>query len=106
MRLRYHQIAGKQVVSSDGRKVGVISDLVAERRDDALRVTALKIGPLGLVRRIGFRRAGAIALRPQEIPWRLVASIDGRVHLSVDSTALAKLPAAAIVDTSGQEPPT
>lgn len=96
MRLRYQELVGKPVVTTDGRTVGVVTDLVAERRAAALRVTALQTGPLGLVRRIAFRHIGSVALDPREIPWRLVARIGKQVDLNIDSVRLRQLPKAAV----------
>ena len=104
MHLRYQELVGKPVVSTDGQTIGLVTDLVTERRAAALRVTALQIGPLGLVRRIAFRRIGAIALEPREIPWRLVARIGKHVHLNIDSASLRQLPKAAVA--APPEPPT
>jgi sporulation protein YlmC with PRC-barrel domain len=94
MHLRYHQIVGKTVITADGQRIGAVADLVAERRGTLLRVTALQIGPLGLLRRIAFRRTGAIALTPPEVPWRLVARVDRNVHLNLDRASLQRMPEA------------
>ena len=98
MRLRYHQLVGQQVVTSDGRTIGRIVDLVTERQGDSVYVTAFQVGLKALVRRIAFRRAGAISLQVRRIPWRLVARIDAQIHLSIDSASVRRLPVTPPVD--------
>lgn len=105
MRLRYHQLVGKQVVTSDGRSLGTIVDLFAERQGDVLRVTALHVGLTALVRRISFRRAGAIPLQVQRIPWRFVTRIDRHVHLGIDSANLHGLPVTPADGVQPEPPP-
>src|SRR5436190_2085518 len=79
MTLRYPQLVGMTVVSADGRIVGRVRDLVAERHGDALAVTTLLVGPAALLQRIAFRWIG----RSHSIPWQLVAQIDDQLHLRV-----------------------
>ncbi|HEV7216351.1 MAG TPA: PRC-barrel domain-containing protein [Chloroflexota bacterium] len=98
MRLRYHELVGKQVVTADGQPIGAIVDLVAEQQGDDLRVTAFQVGLTALARRISFRRAGTVSLQANRIPWRLVAGIDAQVHLSVDRASVDRLPQAPSVE--------
>lgn len=105
MRLRYHQLVGKPVVAADGRSLGTIVDLFAERHGDVMRVTALQVGMTALVRRISFRRAGAISLQVQRIPWRFVVRIDRQVHLSIDSASLRGLPLTPVDGVQPEPPP-
>jgi sporulation protein YlmC with PRC-barrel domain len=72
------------VVTSDGHRVGWIADLVAEPLDGKLGVTALLVGPSGLIERV------LVAGKPTgEIPWTLVDRVDQDVHLRVTRAELA-----------------
>ena len=44
MRIRYHDLVGREVLTADGQPVGRVVDLVAEARGEALFVTGLLIG--------------------------------------------------------------
>ncbi len=92
MRIRYQELAGKHTVTADGETLGRVVDLVAEPRGDALRVTALLVGPSALMRRIGFKRRGFVRRAPaRRVPWRLVARIEEHaVRLRVSRDALDK----------------
>jgi sporulation protein YlmC with PRC-barrel domain len=86
MRMRYAELVGKTVVDAEGTTVGRVADLVAERRGDALCVTALLVGPGALLRRIAFRRlpllGAPVVLR---IPWQQIDAIDRRIRLRPDA---------------------
>ena len=85
MRLHYRDLIGKAVTTADGENLGRVIGLVAEARGEALRVTALLVGPGALARRIAFSRDALLRLAPPRwIPWSLVARIDERVQLDVD----------------------
>lgn len=85
MRLRYHQIVGRHVRTSDGHRVGWIADLVAEPIDGALRVTGLLVGPSGLIERV------LVAGKPiGEIPWSLVAAVGPEVTLRITWAELVR----------------
>jgi sporulation protein YlmC with PRC-barrel domain len=92
MRLHYHDLVGKSVVTSDGHRAGRVADLVAAPRGGTLRVTALRIGTSALIRRISFSHARRLRLQPREIPWGQIAHIDDRVHLRLTSAELTRLP--------------
>ena len=82
MRYRYHDLVGKHVITVDGHDVGRVADLLAERRGEALRVTALLVGDMELIRRIGFRHlTRGRGIPPHEVPWRFVARIGDHVYL-------------------------
>ena len=84
MRLQFRDLIGKAVTTADGAHLGRVVDLVAEARGDALRVTALLVGPGALARRIAFSRDALLRLAPpRRIPWSLVARIEKRVQLAV-----------------------
>ena len=87
--LRYHQLLGMSVVAADGQVVGRVRDLKAERRGDALAVTALLVGPAALLQRIAFQlpRFSVVPLHP--IPWQFVARIDDRIYLRVPKEEVA-----------------
>lgn len=82
MRIRYSELIGKMVVDSSGARVGRIRDLLAERRGDALRVTAILVGEAALLQRIAFKPDVAHRFlrtpEPSLIPWSLVDHIDAR----------------------------
>ncbi len=90
MRLLYHDLVGKHIVTTDGRDVGGIADLRAEPRDGKLRVVSLLVGPRALVERIG---SGVPAA---EIPWSLVHRIGELVELRVTSAELVELLAESV----------
>lgn len=105
MQLRYNQMIGKPVVSADGHSLGRVADLVAERIGDRVCVTALRVGPAALLRRITFRRAISVPVMPLEIPWRLVARVDDAIRLGVDQERAEALARAAPPRDTGPEPP-
>lgn len=76
MKVRYRELVAKPVYFSDGSRAGRVASLVAERRGNALRVTALIVGPSGLLGRIGVGGRHACC-----IPWSEVERIDGSIHL-------------------------
>ena len=79
---RYAELVGKTVVDGDGRTVGRVADLVAERRGDDLCVVGLLVGPGALLRRIAFQRrpwrGGPLA---QYVAWEQVDRIEREIHL-------------------------
>lgn len=89
MRLRYHWLRGKNVRTRDGRRVGRITDLVAEARGESLCVTTLLVGSGGFLRRLTFTdRPFLKEVQAKRIPWRLVAEIGAEVSLLVDHDEL------------------
>lgn len=78
MRVRFHELIGKQVLDANGEPLGRVADLVAQRRGEALRVTAIRIGPAALLQRVGARRPPWLGAPAQSIPWALVTAIDER----------------------------
>ena len=90
MRVHYRELLGRRVVAADGRDLGRVADLVAEPWGEALRVTALLVGPGAIARRIGFRRSALLRVAPpRRIPWELVDRLDGRISLRVGCDELA-----------------
>lgn len=107
MRTHYHDLLGKRVVAADGRQLGRIVDLVAERRGERLCVTALLVGRAGLARRIGVARwpLRRLHLAPSHrIPWRLVTRIGGEVYLAGNEPPVAAREAGAQHDVCRARP--
>jgi sporulation protein YlmC with PRC-barrel domain len=89
MRIEYHRLAGKRVVTRDGEAIGRVTDLVAEPRGERLFVTELLVGPSALIRRIASKRLWLFSLAPPRVvPWELVQRVDDRVQLSVTAAEL------------------
>jgi sporulation protein YlmC with PRC-barrel domain len=70
-------LLGRSVCDADGRDLGVLREVKAERRGDALCVTALVIGKKAWLSRIGWTKIE----RGEEIPWERVASIGSSIVL-------------------------
>lgn len=86
MQIRYYELIGKPVHAADGAHVGRVTDLIAERRGDTLCVTALLIGPIGLARRISFKRVTLFRLVPaRTLSWTDVARVGDAIHLRPES---------------------
>jgi sporulation protein YlmC with PRC-barrel domain len=81
MQLRYHELVGKEVVTAEGQPVGRLVDLVAEKRGEMLRVTALLVGPVAFLARFGLGWPPFRALTPRTLPIAWVDHIDDRIHL-------------------------
>jgi sporulation protein YlmC with PRC-barrel domain len=93
MRIRYYELIDKPVRAADGSHIGRVTDLITERRGDALCVTALLIGPVGLARRISFRHLGLFGLAPaRTLPWSDVARVGDAIHLRPESAGPQPLP--------------
>ncbi len=52
--VRLEDLLGRRIMAPDGRPVGRIEELVAERNGDSLVVTRYLIGVRGLLRRLSF----------------------------------------------------
>ncbi len=83
MRLLYHDLIGRHVVTADGRDVGRIADVRAEPRGGSLRVVSLLVGPRALAERIARR------VPVTEVSWRLVRRLGERVELGITSAELS-----------------
>ncbi len=86
MRLRYHELVGKRIVTSDGKNVGRVHDLTANAEGGKLFVTGLLVGPSAMLRRIAFR------IPVRRIPWEAVASVNDQIHLKVDEAEFRQTP--------------
>ena len=82
MQIRFRELTGKEVIGSDGQRIGRVSEVVVQRRGqgDQLEVCALRVGLSGWWQRIAFRRLGASL---DEIPWQLIERIDRKIYLKV-----------------------
>jgi sporulation protein YlmC with PRC-barrel domain len=76
-RIRLHDIVGMRVRDADGKEIGSVEEVKAERRGDTLCITALLIGDEALLSRMGWtdREYG------REIPWDRVAAIGSDIVL-------------------------
>lgn len=93
MLLRYYELIGKPIRGADGSHHGRITDLMAERHGAALTVTALVVGPVGLARRISFKRAGVFRRVPARmLPWEDVARVGGVIELRPESAGPQPIP--------------
>lgn len=72
-----YDIVGAKVYDADGKKVGRVDDLVAERRGDSLRVTSLIVGRGGLLDRFGWAKGG----HGSTVAWEDVASLQPTIKL-------------------------
>ncbi len=86
MRITYHELIGKRVVTADGQDIGRLADLDAEADGDKLRVVKLFVGPGALLQRIAFKVGSSRA-----IPWDAVARIDKRVELKLRRDELGEV---------------
>jgi sporulation protein YlmC with PRC-barrel domain len=72
-----HELLGRQVYDADGKKVGRVEDLVAERRGDEFRVTGIVVGRWGLIDRFGWSRTE----RGPQVPWDEIRSLEPKITL-------------------------
>lgn len=84
MRVYFYDLLGKRVVTADGKRLGRIADLIAERRGDALCITGMRLGTQALVRRVASESV-TVAYVPggRGVPWALVASVGREVRLTI-----------------------
>jgi sporulation protein YlmC with PRC-barrel domain len=76
MKMRYRELIGMPVYFADGSRAGKVASLIAQRDGSSLCVTALIVGPSGLLGRIGVDGRHA-----RRIAWSQVARIDGSIYL-------------------------
>jgi sporulation protein YlmC with PRC-barrel domain len=76
-RLRLYEILGMHVRDADGADLGTVHELKAERRGDALCVTALVVGNKAFISRVGWGKTE----RGTEIPWERVAAVGSGIVL-------------------------
>jgi len=67
----FSSLAGRRVVTEDGRTLGRCYDLVAARTSSSLTVTELVVGRRGFLQHLGLRQ------NRDTIPWDAVVRIEG-----------------------------
>jgi sporulation protein YlmC with PRC-barrel domain len=104
VRLRYLELVGKPVVTSDDHDLGRVADVVVEPHNEMLCVTGLLVGPSALLRRISFKRGAFFrAVPPRHVPWTLVTRIDTRIHLRLDYATVEAFKVSAAADAAYEE---
>lgn len=83
MRMSYHELVGKRVVTTEGVRVGRVSDLAAEACGERLVVQALLVGPGGFLVRIGLNAKGRFA-QSKSIPWSTVTRAGETIEVVPD----------------------
>jgi sporulation protein YlmC with PRC-barrel domain len=91
MRIRYHELVGRRVVTADGHHIGHVADLAAEPREGKLAVTELLVGTSAFLRRIGSKQIGLFGVRPHRVPWSAIARIEEAVVLRLTKDQLDAL---------------
>lgn len=93
MTIHLEDLLGRPVRSRDGRVIGRIEEICAERRGDVHEVTSFHIGPAALLERLAItrtllrRKPETIVARWDQIDVRAPASI----RLTCDARDLKKL---------------
>jgi sporulation protein YlmC with PRC-barrel domain len=82
-RIRYHELVGKHVATTDGTSVGRVIDLAVEACGERLVVNALSVGPAAFFERIGFHAIRDVA-KIKTVPWEAVVTIDRRIEVRPD----------------------
>ena len=82
-RIRYHEIVGKHVVTTEGASIGRVIDLAAEACDERLVVNALSVGPAAFFERIGFHAIRDVA-KIKTVPWDAIVSLDDKIEVRPD----------------------
>jgi len=72
-RLRLDLLASRVVRDADGRRLGRIQEMRAERRDDEIVILEYHLGPGAIWRRFGMSLLSVVGIRrglePRRIPW-------------------------------------
>jgi sporulation protein YlmC with PRC-barrel domain len=76
-RFPLHEIIDMEVRDADGKRLGHVRELKAERCGDALCVTGLVVGDRALLSRIGWTTSE----HGREIPWERVAAVGSGIVL-------------------------
>jgi sporulation protein YlmC with PRC-barrel domain len=76
-----HELLGREVRAADGRRIGRVYDLAADKRGDELCVTGLLVGPSAWLERFGWTK------RPhgRTVPWEDIASLQPAIVLRPDA---------------------
>jgi len=95
VKLRYRELVGRKVVTSDGNQVGRVVDLRTEAKGESLCVTGMLVGASAALRRLGLAESGLFpGLRTTLVPWDLVERMDrkdgevGNIRLRVASAVV------------------
>jgi sporulation protein YlmC with PRC-barrel domain len=72
-----YDLVGHAVYDADGKKIGRVQDLIAERRGDTLRVTTLVVGRGGMLDRFGWTKGR----HGDEVRWEDVQSLHPKITL-------------------------
>lgn len=75
--VRLFELLGQDVFTADGRRIGRVYDIVAEKQGDELAVTELLVGPSAWLERFGWTKSA----HGRQIPWEAVASFEPRITL-------------------------
>jgi sporulation protein YlmC with PRC-barrel domain len=75
--LRLQELIGRSVRDAAGKRLGHVSDVIAEGEGGELRVIAVVVGAAGLLTRFGWtRRMHGLA-----IPWERIAQLSPEIVL-------------------------
>jgi sporulation protein YlmC with PRC-barrel domain len=81
--MRFHELVGMHVVTTEGESVGRVIDLAAEACGERLVVNALSVGPAAFLERIGFRAIRDVT-KIKAVPWEAVTRIEEKIEVRVD----------------------
>jgi sporulation protein YlmC with PRC-barrel domain len=73
--MKLSQLLGLAVHDSAGKKLGHVHEIRAELRGDSAHLTAIVIGPRGILERIGLGRSKR-RCRNTVVPWQHITHID------------------------------
>ena len=75
--VRFQELVGRDVCSSDGKRLGRVYDIVADKHGEELCVSALLVGPSVWLERFGWTKRA----HGRAIPWEGIASLEPRITL-------------------------
>lgn len=85
MRMRYHELVGRRVVTAGGTPLGHVVDLSATACGERLVVDAMLVGPVSFLTRIGLKRPINSRLPlPRRVPWDAVIATGQNVTVRDD----------------------
>jgi sporulation protein YlmC with PRC-barrel domain len=99
-------VVDHQVVDLDEKRIARVGDVELTREDGALRVVAVDIGLVTVLRRLGLRRL-ARRLRRQALPWDELHLASGRGHqlqLRTPASAVHRLTSGELMQLVGRLP--
>jgi sporulation protein YlmC with PRC-barrel domain len=93
VKLRYRELVGRKVLTSDGKQIGRVVDLRAEAKGESLCITGMLVGAHATLRRLGLGETGLFPrLRTTLVPWDLVERVDERDRVIRLRVAAAVVP--------------